>query len=251
MESALHVTQVRPGPDVRSEQVLPWSYRFFGSALVGRAPQQLPLGVRATLLWAVAEAARYVRTGRATPDQEEVLGLRLAYQALKAEAATVRAAEDSPGEVFAAVIGLRHRQRAAVLMRYGLKMSESDVARVLGVRPAQVQPILACAQAAIAKRLGKPVNLSRALPAAAKPAAEPAVAAQQSVAPVVRLPRPSPVQVLIAPELPGAPEPMPAPTVSGVPANIGRRRSVWSLIGRVAAAATVGMLFAWAIWPVH
>ena len=251
MDSALHVTQVRSGPAVRSQQVLPWSYRFFGSALVGRAPQQLPLGVRATLLWALAEAARYVHAGRARPDEEEVLGLRLAYQALKAEAAIVRAAADSPGEMLGAAIALRHRQRAAVLMRLGLKMSESDVARVLGVRPAQVQPIIAGARAAVARRLGRPVNLARVMRAAATPVPEAAPPAEGSVAKVVRLPRPSPVQVLIAPDLPAATEPQPAPTVSGVPANIGRRRSVWSLIGRVAAAATVGMLFAWAIWPVH
>jgi hypothetical protein len=260
MDPALQWTQVRAGPPRRSsagnpDQVLPWSYRFFGSALVGRAPHQLPLGVRATLTWAAAEAHRHVRSGRTAPDQEEVLGLRLAYQALKAEAATVRVADDTMSKMLAPVIALRHRQRAAVLMRHGLKMSEGDVARVLGVRPTQVQPILACAAVAVARRLGRPVDLTRALRAAAKPAPDPA-AADEPVAPVVRMQRSrsaqTPVQILIAPVQPATIESEPVAQAGDVPAERGAgSRSVWSLIGRVAAAATVGMLFAWAVWPVH
>lgn len=244
MNPALHTTQVPAGSHVQPDPVLPWSHRFFGAVLVGRTPDELPLGVRATLAWAIAEARRCVAAGRATADQEEVLGLRLAYQALKPEAAACSAAGASThGDLIASVAALRHRQRAAVLLAYGRKMSDADVARVLGVRPVQLQPILACATTAVARRMGRPVDLPRAMRKAARPVPLPAAATQPRVASVVRMPRPSPVQVLIAPTLPpAASEPQP---------ETPSPRSIWSMIGRVAAAATVGMLFAWAIWPVH
>lgn len=244
MNPALHTTQVRTGTQPHPDSVVPWSHRFFGAVLVGRTPAELPLGVRATLAWAIAEARRCVSAGRTVPDQEEVLGLRLAYQALKPEAAACSAkGASTKGDLIASVAALRHRQRAAVLLAYGLKMSDADVARVLGVRPVQLQPILACATSAVARRMGRPVDLPRAMRTAARRIPPPAAVTQPRVASVVPMPRPSPVQVLIAPTLPSvAPEPQPeAPP----------RRGVWSMIGRVAAAATVGMLFAWAIWPVH
>lgn len=250
MNPALHTTQVPAGSHVQRDPVLPWSHRFFGAVLVGRTPEELPLGVRATLAWAIAEARRCVAAGRTTADQEEVLGLRLAYQALKPEAAACSAeGASTAGDLLASVGALRHRQRAAVLLRYGLTKSEADVARVLGVRPVQVQPILACATTAVARRMGRPVDLPRAMRKAARPLSLPATT-HPRVASVVRMPRPSPVQVLIAPTLPSvAAEPSP-PDASARRA-VPQPRGVWSMIGRVAAAATVGMLFAWAIWPVH
>lgn len=273
MDRALHLEEVRAG--TVPEPSLPWPYRFFGSRLIGATPEELPRGVEWILSWAMAEARRTVAAGRAGPDLELVVGLQLAYGALKAEAAAVRVEPDQigprAGPVIAATRRLRHRQRAAVLLRYGLGLAEPETARIIGVRPSQISGILAAAAARIARIAARPVDVPRALRRSGRDPSRARIENQSGPeATVQRLPRPvvrqlvapapadawtpppearSPVEVLIAPRT--VQEREPAAVAAMPPSQAARTGGRWSLLGRIAAALSVGALFAWAVWPAY
>ncbi len=257
-----------------TEGAVPWAYRFFGAALLGRDPNHLPLGVRAIVRWAVSESRRMTASGRTNPDRELTLGLRLAYGALKAEAAALRgpAPDDPPrAPILQAVSRLRHRQRAAVLLRFGLGLDEEDVAQVLGIRPAQARAVVACATTGIARSAKRPVDVARAMRAAAKDRSQPRrVVRSDASATIETLPRGVMRTLLAPPE--ALPETLPAippeaqhacagpvealitprcdPVVGTL--NVAPRKArAWSLLGRLAAAASIGVLFAWSVWPAY
>lgn len=294
----------------RAAPEIPWAYRFFGAALLSRTPDDLPLGVRAILGWAASEARRSVATGRASPTEESVLGLRLAYQALKAEAAAIRGVRESgAGSLVEALSRIRHRQRACLLLRHGLNMNESDVARVLGISKSEVARVAAGARVALAKVAGRPIDVASALRRAAgvvrrtedvlqaagaasvgsdarnsatarEVARLPRGVTRALLAPPVSAPRSngagsahgmhsrrSPVETMLAPYPSSEPDDaiarMSASTEAGTVVIRTRERLLadasaaamqrprgWSLMWRVAASVSVGLLFGWAVWPV-
>ncbi|MGH2831033.1 MAG: hypothetical protein ACRDJM_11170, partial [Actinomycetota bacterium] len=136
-EALLHVARGRIDDSRSNEEPAAPSpaYRFFGAALLVRASEHLPLGVRAILRWAESEAERNVGSGRASPSTELVLGLRLAYRALRAEAAAVRGpapdGQEYPSDPVArSLAGVRHRQRAVLVLCHGIGLDAADVAAV-------------------------------------------------------------------------------------------------------------------------
>lgn len=296
-EALLHLQRGRVEDDRWNEEPSAPSpaHRFFGAALLVRASDQLPLGVRAILRWAEAEARREVGSGRAKAGTELTLGLRLAYRGLRAEAAAIRGpvpdGEEHPADaVLRALSGVRHRQRAVLILRHGLGLDAAAVATVVGIRQAEVEGILVRAEAALAKGIRRPIDVARSLgklgrPARSRPRAAPRPAPAGApgkawprpdppgpgVAEVTRIPR-AVTRVLIAPPSPAvaeatvasapvrsavealiAPAPQPAvesPSVELANADIlPPAPSKWSLFGRVAVAAAVGILFVWAVWP--
>ncbi|MHB8512081.1 MAG: SigE family RNA polymerase sigma factor [Actinomycetota bacterium] len=246
-------------------------YRFFGSVMLGCAADQLPLAVRAILAWAESEARRSVRYGRSS-EEELTLGLRLAYNALKTEAATVRgpSLDTPPTEpVLHAAARLRHRQRAILILRYGLGLQERETSRVIGIRKNECAAITACAVSRLAKHLRRPMDVSWELHKAgqlmkrscsagsisdAKPATPAVVTPIHRTTSVVERLIAAPIKTASAPAVD---EQARDQVVVSVPLPSRGKQSRprpmrgWSLVGRLAAVIGIGALFAWAVWPVY
>lgn len=258
LQAAPQGWSVQPLADPAPEA--PWGLRFFAAALLGRTPDDLPLGVRALIGWSAAEVQRHIAYGRASPtDSELALGLRLLYQMLKAEAAATRVAAGDTQPVLAAIMRLRHRQRAALLLKYGVGVKDAQAARALGVRPSEYPRIIAGAKTALTKAMARPVDVARALRKAGREPPAPTLPTVEAVPDnVTALPR-AVMRTLLGPVPESAPATPPlrvtepvaetAPTPEIVP--LPEHRKGWSLLWRVAAAVSVGALFAWAVWPAH
>lgn len=248
-------------------------HHVFAALLLGRPFDEPDLAIRACTRWAQAESRRAVSTGRAPVERAELLAFRLIYRALRAEAAAVKpsAAGPAKGEAqwrrtLGAMSSIRHRQRAALTLRYMFGLTDSDAGWVIGIKDAT--PVLAPAIQRVVRVLGGPADVPRALRTAGKKLCPPVMAVQ--LPPVARLPRPV-IRTLIAPPLAdpqttepdtAAPEPeakrspvevligahpRPEPCIPGAPPR--QTSKLWSLVGRVASAAAVVALFAWAVWP--
>ena len=163
------------------------------------------------------------------------------------------------------VLRLRHRQRAALTLRYVLGLPPAAVARVLGVSKPRAREIAEAGNARVIRAFGRRVDVSRHLrsvgsllraavekvpaPAAAEPRSvfklllstigeAPAVRGRMSTAAVSL--RPRPIYDVRHDPLPGSP-----PAVPPAPQRAGKQRR----IGLAIAACVAGLMFLGAFVP--
>jgi hypothetical protein len=110
------------------------------------------------------------------------------------------------------MIGLRHRQRAALTLHHVLGFEVEDVGRALGIRAADAQAVVVAATSALTRKLGEPMDVALALSAYGC----------RMIDRVVRLPEPQHLEVAKLPRpvtrrLVGPPVPRlePQPPVAG------------------------------------
>lgn len=185
-----------------------------------------------------SDAKKAVAAGRVAVDNYEAF--RLLYQGARAQASFVPA-RPIPIEgharwerVFKALGGLRHRQRAALVLHDVLGLPFDAVAGVLALREHEARKVVEAGATALVNALGEPVDVSRSLRIAGVTLLEDAEREQPEEAAPSRLPR-SVVRTLLAPPIEDVPLPVP------------KRRGV--LLPRLALAASIVMLLGVAFVP--
>jgi nucleoid-associated protein YgaU len=202
-DEALHFSsreEVSQDADARGASTL----GLFVCAVLARPQAELGPAQVSLVLWARAEAARASAAGRIAVGGEQVLTLRLLYEALRPEAAGIRPTSGPPPggarweRVLAALGSLRHRQRAALAARYLAGLSEAEAGAVIGLRPSQARAVVEAGIASIARVLGEPVDVRRSLRMGAARALRKPAPPSGTVSVPSRMPR-AVVRALLAP----------------------------------------------------
>jgi sigma-70-like protein len=186
-------------------------FDLFARVLLGR-----PADDRSAYLvrWSRSEASREVAAGRVPVAGAEACAYRLLYRAARAEAAEIRVTRSVSGKTrweraMEGLATLRHRQRAAVALRFLAGLSVADVAEVLGVRESQARGIVEAGISGIVRAVGGPIDVRRALRVAAQRLVLPPKAQQEAPPPPTAMPR-RVIRTLLAPPPLLAPAPQPA-----------------------------------------
>lgn len=220
---ALHIGRTTPA----SEPVTPLA--LFAAVLLATPSDPDTPVIGSACRRAVSESERALRTGREPLSSESWLPYRALYRTWKEQAAAVKPAPPD-GTLTVALRALRHRQRAVLALRRVTKMPPDAVARVVGCRSSEVEPIALRSEAVVARALGRPFDLARELGAAP---AGPAPAPKPLPAPA-RVPR-RVVRDIVAGR---APVPDPSPERPHPP----RRRTNSSWVAAVVAAVLLGVV---------
>jgi RNA polymerase sigma factor (sigma-70 family) len=94
----------------------------------------------------------YLRTCVVNGCRDRARGDKRSAARFRLVSATERSiATDSPSELIDAVATLPYNQRAAVVLRYWADLPETDIARILGVRPGTVRTLVARALTSLRK----------------------------------------------------------------------------------------------------
>jgi hypothetical protein len=112
--------------------------------------------------------------GAPPTDEERIGAFRAAYLLARERSSKPRAPSEGDEEravkrvrVLRALLALRHRQRAALTLRYLIGLTPSDVSAVIGTRPKVTDGVLRAALQAVVRRVGgSVVDARRALRAA-------------------------------------------------------------------------------------
>lgn len=176
----------------------PTTLQAFAAVLLGESPLAPS---RATMrLGASAErrAAERLRRGREMPPGHllRAYPYRTLYVLAKERAAVAKRSPGRPSgrsksaRALDGLLGLRHRQRAALALRYILGLEEAEVAYVLGVRERQAAEVIRAGVRAVVRLAGGPLDVPRSLRAAGTAMRERAGA--RAAGPLVAEPAPEP-----------------------------------------------------------
>jgi nucleoid-associated protein YgaU len=226
MGEALHTQRPQPA-DLTPLHV-------FAAVLLGLTPGAHDARIAALADDARRRAAHALNAGRVSVEHEAALAYRLLYETLRPEAAALSLLSGPPRATAArdrvrlALLGLRHRQRATLVLEHAAGLPAAAVAFVLGVREREVPIIAAAATARVARLLGEPFDLAGSLRPRETPAALP------PAPPAARLPRPV-MQSWTAPPPPAIPPP---------PAKQNRPRVTKRALALMAAVAAIALALA-------
>jgi nucleoid-associated protein YgaU len=136
------------------KEQLPAPLTLFAAVVLGLPPNPSDPMIAGACRRALSESYRALRTGREPLSSEPWLAYRALYRTWKEHAAAVR--PDDRGDELSLLRTLRHRQRAALALRRMVGMNAEATARVIGCRLAEVDGIVARAEASLAKASVQP-----------------------------------------------------------------------------------------------
>jgi nucleoid-associated protein YgaU len=223
---ALHTGRTTPASEP------PTPLALFAALFLAQPTDPAGPTIAAACRRALSESSRALRSGREPLSSEPWLAYRALYRTWKDQAAVVKPSPPG-GSVVAALSSLRHRQRAALVLRRVLDMDPAAAANVVACRPAEVEGIVSRAETLLAKALGRPLEVAADL----RSLAPPPTRRSEPLPEPSRLPRRVVRELVAGPS--SVPDPTPERPAPPGPASVrahSKRRALVAALGLAAAA---------------